>query len=332
MKSTLRTHWQALVDSASRERFMVGASVFRIVAGLAFVYQYFATYTQRGYLFGPDGVYPFERFLDDVASGSSFSLYALSESNLYFELLYHAGCAVALLWLLGWRTRILTPLHWVLVWSLRERYPLLWDGGDNLMQLVLLYAVFMNVSEHFSLDSMRRAAQPLVERPIRAMFHNAGLLAAAMQLSLVYGIAGLSKVQGETWQNGTSLYYALRAGEFTWPGMSHLIYENSAVLVFLSYATVAFQVSFPFMLFLGRRTRLLWMLAGLCFHLGIATFMALFTFAMFMMAVDLIFITDAEYARGGALLGRARRWIARPFVRRRPAVFTAEGAKSAESV
>jgi hypothetical protein len=327
MKTYLQSRWRGLIDSASQERFMIGASVFRIVAGLSFVYQYFSTYSQRAYLYGPDGVYPFELFLDDVSGSSSFSLYSLSTSHLYFEVIYHLGCAVALLWLLGWRTRLLTPIHWVLVWSLRERYPLLWDGGDNIMQLVLVYAMCMNVSAHFSLDALRRRqSESGAPGSVANMFHNAGLLACALQLCLVYGVAGLCKVQGETWQNGTSLYYAMRAGEFTWPGMSELIYESSTLLVFLAYATVAFQVSFPFMLFLGKRLRLLSLMAGIAFHLGIASFMALITFATFMMVVDLIFVTDSEYRRGAEIaksMARALAWPYERWRRREPAPVSA---------
>ena len=121
------------------------------------------------------------------------------------------------------------------------------------------------------------------------------MLAFALQICLVYGIAGLTKVQGETWRNGTALYYALRAGEFTWPGHSELIFHNGFLLTFLAYATVAFQVSFPFLLFMNARTRTLAVLAGLTFHLGIALFMGLVTFATFLIAVDLSLIGDEEY-------------------------------------
>jgi hypothetical protein len=297
--------WSRLITHASEPRFLAGASVFRIVAGLTFVYQLLSVYAQRRYLFGPGGVYPFELFLQDVR-GASFSLYSWSDSLLFFEVVYHASIAVAFLWLFGWRTRVLTPLLWALIWSVRERNPLLWDGGDNVMQLALIYACLVDVSARFSFDAIRRARDPRPMSAAAAMAHNAGVLACAIQISLVYGVAGLMKVQGETWRNGTALYYALRGGEFTWPGYSELIFENSALLAALAYATVAFQVSFTFLLFLGRRLRVLAVLAGLSFHLGIMSMMALVSFGSFMMAVDLMFVTDGEYAAVGRALRRLR--------------------------
>jgi hypothetical protein len=306
------TAWSRLLSYAGEPRFLAGASVFRIVAGLTFIYQLLSVYAQRRYLFGPSGAYPYELFLDDISRGS-FSLYGLSDSPLLFEIVYHASIAAAFAWLLGWRTRVLTPLLWALVWSLRERNPLLWDGGDNVMQLAMIYACFIDVSSRFSFDAVRRAKAPAQRTSmsdLAAMAHNAGILACAIQICLVYGVAGLMKVQGETWRNGTALYYALRGGEFTWPGYSELIFENSTLLALLAYATVAFQVSFSFLLFLGRRLRVAAVLMGLSFHLGIMSMMALVSFGAFMMAVDLMFVTDAEYAAVGRAIGRLRAGLA----------------------
>lgn len=285
---------------------MTGASVLRIVAGFALVYQYLVLYSQRHYLYGPDATFPFEVFVEDVSNAGSFSLYAVSRSALYFEVLYHLSCVCVVLWWLGVRTSYLTPIVWVLVWSLHERNPYLLDGGHNLIQIVLLYACLVDVSSRWSVDAWLARRRGAARDPVgvSAIVHNAGVLACAIQLSLVYGVAGLYKVQGETWQNGTALYYSLRGGEFVWPGMSELVYEQGWLLTLLAYATVAFQLSFPFLLFLGRRTRLLIVVVGIGFHLGIMAFMSLFTFAAFMLAVDLMFVTDEEYEGARARLAR----------------------------
>lgn len=286
----MRQAWMKLVDYASTPRFLIGASVFRIVGGAGLLYQYLMSYAQRHYLFGPDGVFPYDEFLKTLSQQRSFSLYALSSSSWLFEALYHVGIVATLVWTLGVGTRWLTPLVWLLWWSMHERFPHLWDGGDNLMQIVLLYLCFANVGCHLTLASKRREMGP-----VASMLHNSALLAAGIQLCLVYGIAGLAKVQGESWRDGTALYYALRAGEFNWVGYSQYIYESSTLLVLLAYATVAFQVSFTFVFFLSNRLRTVWLAAGILFHLGILVFMGLTTFAVFMMATDLIFVADAHY-------------------------------------
>jgi hypothetical protein len=75
----------------------------------------------------------------------------------------------------------------------------------------------------------------------------------------------------------------------------------------LSYATVAFQVSFPFLVFLNRYTRNFAIACGLLFHLGIGLVMGLITFALFLIAADLALVGDAEYRAIGRLVQRVVR-------------------------
>jgi predicted DCC family thiol-disulfide oxidoreductase YuxK len=290
--------WQRFTGFASQERFLIGASIFRIVAGLALLYQYLISYHQRFYLFGPEGAWPFERFQQGIANSASFSLYAVSASPFWFDMVYHTAIVVTTLWLVGWRTRLMTVLTYVFLWSLHERTPVMWDGGDNLIRLVLIYGCFANLGAYFSFDAERlRAGRarggPLVQAS--AMLHSAAILAFALQLCLVYGVSGLYKVQGEMWQNGTALYYVMRVDEYTWPGFSELIYQNVFLVTAGTYATVAFQVAFPFLLFLNRYTRLLALACGMFFHLGIAAFMGLITFSALMISVELALVSDREY-------------------------------------
>jgi antimicrobial peptide system SdpB family protein len=311
--ASLEDQWARFVEFSSRDRFLVGASLLRVIAGVMALYEYLINYAQRRYLFGPDGVWPWDYF---VTESRHLSIYALSTSPRYFEIAFHMGVLIAFLWTIGWRTRWLTPVHYVFWWSLHQRHPLIWDGGDNVMQLVLVYSFFADLGAHFSVDADRResrAATRSAGERMRAMFHNAAMLAIACQICLVYGVAGLTKVQGETWRNGTALYYALRDSEFTWPGHSELIYHNVTLLTCLSYLTVAFQIAFSFFLFGNRVTRTLIILSGLMFHLCIALYFGLVSFAGFLIAVDLSLIGDAEYlalARRARSLGKlVRMWL-----------------------
>jgi predicted DCC family thiol-disulfide oxidoreductase YuxK len=323
MTVRVRTIWQRVIELASRERLLIGASVFRIVAGLTILYQFLINYHQRHYLYGPDAVWPYTTFLEKLSETRSFSLYAISPSPLVFELVFHLGLLVIALWVIGWHTRLMTLLTYIFVWSLHERNPLLWDGGDNALQIILVYAVFANLGAYFSLDADRlrrgRESGGIRSRAL-AMIHNAALLAFAIQLCLVYGASGLYKVQGKMWQSGTALYYIMRVDEFTWPGYSEHIYQNIFLVTALSYATVAFQVSFPFLFFLNRYTRRLILLAGLSFHLGIALFMGLVTFSAFLMSVELALIADGDYQMIGRWFTRRGHRLAHWVTQRRRAL------------
>lgn len=290
-----------LAARVSEPRLLKGASAFRLVGGVGMLLEYLLNYGQRRYLFGPDGVYPFDVYLGRL---SGFPVYKLSAAPAYFEVVFHLGLLIALLWTLGLKARWLTPLTLVFWRGLHERNPMLWDGGDNLMSLLLVYACFANVSACWSLDAaLARAApaRPSPEAPAQGtvgcagILHNGAMLAMAVQLCLVYGIAGLTKVQGEVWRNGTALYFAFADPEHAWPGVTDWLSRNGVVLTLLAYATVAFQVSFTFLLFLNRRTRALAVCVALLFHVGIALCMGLISFGVFMMAADLTLIEDDQY-------------------------------------
>ncbi|MDI3285980.1 HTTM domain-containing protein [Polyangium sp. 15x6] len=296
---------EGFLDRFSRPHGLAGLAAFRIVAGSTILYQYLVNHAQRRFLFGPNGVYPRDLL------GGAFPLLAWSRSYVWFEAIYHAGIVLALLWVAGWRTRFVTPILYVLWRSLAARNPVLADGGDNLAHLLMLYACFADVSGRWSVDTRRRpeSAPCTLLQKCTAMVHNTALLAMLAQVCLVYAVAGATKVQGETWRDGTAIYFALRKAEFAWPGWSEKVYASAFVVTALSYVTVAFQIAFPFCVALHARARRVVLVMAIGFHLGVAMFMGLVTFAAFMIAADLLFVPEEDFARIGRGLKRLRGWL-----------------------
>jgi uncharacterized membrane protein YphA (DoxX/SURF4 family) len=187
--------------------------------------------------------------------------------------------------MLGSLGTVFTFAFWM---SMRNRFPELWDGGDNLMELVFYYAMFAQ---------LRKTALAEASRPTRArqVLHNIAILSIALQVSVVYVVAGVTKLHGQTWWNGTALYYALVDGEFYFPGVTDRLTESAVLVALLSYATVAFQVSFPFLLCINRFTRLAAIGIGIVFHLSIVVVLGLTSFGFFMIAAELSLVSDDEY-------------------------------------
>ncbi|MFE9797490.1 HTTM domain-containing protein [Streptomyces goshikiensis] len=270
---------------------ITGVSGTRMLLGFVGLMFYVSQYHERNYLFGPDGQMLHDEF---KAQLSGFSLYALSASPLWFQLVFHAGAASALAVTLGVGGRPGLALHWVFLWSIYQRQPGLLDGGDNLAYVVLPFLLLTRCYDRFALPT--GVAKRLTERlpgQVRAVavpFHNLGVLMVAAQICLVYVVSGLYKVMGEEWQDGTALFYVMRVPEFELPGWSNLVYENDILVVLGTYATVAFLVYFP----MGVLVRALrpWAAAmSIGFHLSIAVFMGLTGFALTMIACDLVFLS-----------------------------------------
>ncbi|WP_097981064.1 HTTM domain-containing protein [Streptomyces sp. f150] len=291
---------------------VVGASGARVLLGFVGLMYYISQYGDRAFLFGPDGVLPWQEFTDRVAENGSFSLYAISSSEAWFQIIFHVGIIAALLVMLGVGGRVGLAVHWVFLWSIYERQTVLLDGGDNLAYLVIPMLLLTRCYDRFSFPSGLGARiadrLPGQIRATATPLHNLGVLAIALQMCLVYVVSGLYKVQGKMWQDGTALFYVLRVPEFSFPSLSHLVYENDFLVFSGTYVTVLFLVYFPLGI-LVPALRPWAAIMSIGFHLGIGLLMGLTGFALTMVACDLVFLSrglDEAVTYGVGLLQKAR--------------------------
>jgi hypothetical protein len=129
----------------------------------------------------------------------------------------------------------------------------------------------------------------------------------AAQVCFLYGSAGLYKVQGASWGNGTALHYVLNLDLFRpWPELSVLADGHAVLITVACYLTVLVQVAFPFVLFGRLKYPVLTLLLGM--HLGIAVLMGLPLFSGAMIIADAVFLPDRFYRALGQLVRPVGRW------------------------
>jgi hypothetical protein len=301
------------------------AAVLRIGYGLLYLGFLLREFPHRDEVWGPGSPWTpaLARQLFDQTGWAS--VLTLSDSRAYFELCYAAALVVCALFALGWRTRAVSVLFAVVVASFHARAIFITDGGDNLVLLMALYLVLTASGRRWSLDarrSRRRSAPnaPGRRRPAAASrlrqarttlvttVHNCGLFAIAFQICVLYGAAGLYKVQGGTWGAGTALYYALNLELFQpWPALSHWVAGHAAAVAMAGYLTVLLQVAVPFVLFGRLKYPVLAVLLGM--HIGIAALMGLPLFSGAMIIADAVFLPDRFWI---AVANRGRRVLRWP--------------------
>ncbi|SFJ53980.1 Vitamin K-dependent gamma-carboxylase [Halobacillus dabanensis] len=288
----------------NKKHMLIGTSILRISFGLLILYMYLIHYAQRRFLWGPNGMQSHDSLRDQMTLTSNFSLYQLSDSMVYFEVIFHLGILFALLFTVGFMNRTVAVLNFLFLWSLQHANVLILDGGDNIMRIILLYLIFANTASHFSIDRTRKIGKASTPKPLSNALHNLAVLASILQLCLMYLSSGLHKVMGEMWTNGTALYYILQVGEYTHPFFQTIISSSEIILMIGAYSAIFIQLSFPFLL-LNRYTKYLAMFNIVALHIGIAVVMGLFTFSAAMITMQLLMLTDREYQKVFAYVSKS---------------------------
>ncbi|MFJ4923515.1 HTTM domain-containing protein [Streptomyces sp. NPDC088725] len=307
---------------------LYGTAVLRIGYGLLYLAFLLREFPHRDEIWGPGSPWTPALARELFYDTGWASILTLSDSRPYFECCYALAVITAALFMLGWRTRAVSVLFAVVVASFHARSIFMTDGGDNLILLMAMYLVFTGCGRRWSLDARRarlRAARQngpvrpgdedeegdglrpnllFARRTLVTVAHNCALFVIAAQVCFLYGSAGLYKVQGGSWGNGTALHYVLNLNLFQpWPALSHLADSHPALLGAACYLTVLPQVAFPFVLFGRLKYPVLTMLFGM--HLGIAVLMGLPLFSGAMIIADSVFLPDRFYESLRRLCRRA---------------------------
>lgn len=310
---------------ATRKNATYGLSASRILVGTAALGILMTNFATRHAVWGPGSSW-IDAYRTDTDIGMLANVFAGS-SPLWFTLKYLLLMAVAVAVIVGWRTRASTALLALGMMALVERNPLVGNQGDNIARIGLLLMVLMSTAEHWSLDARRRRrAEPggglrrdlLVGRPVLPTWfttplHNAGLLALALQIFILYTASALFKAQGDLWQGGTALYYPLSLHEYAvFPWLNELLTSNPIMVTAATYFAVFIQLFFAVGL-LHPITRRVAVIGIILMHVGIAVLMGLPWFSLSMIAFDAIFVSTLTWRRlegfVGRLLLRARdRW------------------------
>jgi hypothetical protein len=278
-----------------QERWTVGVSLARIGFGSIVVCLYLVCMTQRALLFGSHGIESQPAYRAFIESAWGLNLFALPLGRVGDELLYFTGLLVAIFFTVGLLGRPVSIAFALFTWSLVHRCPGLMDGGWRLLCIMLVYFCFTNCNRRFSVDAWLRSKRG-DPPPLEAvtMTHNAAVIICIVQLCIVYVFSAFYKVQGEPWQQGTALFYALSEREFSISPLSAMVASSPHLVALGTYSTLLFQSAFPWLL-LHSRLRYVAVIVGTSFHVMIAILMGLQWFSAVMIVSELVILTDADY-------------------------------------
>jgi hypothetical protein len=172
-----------------------------------------------------------------------------------------AACALVA----GYRTRAAAVVTWVMLVSLQARNPMVLYGADQLLRLMLFWAMFLPIGAAWSMDR-RRDAISTSQTSRHLSMASAALL---VQPCVMYFFAGLLKFNA-SWRSGDALGYAL-SSEMYVTAFGRMLAGFPDVVSTMSRAVPWIEMLAPVLLLMPWRTttfRCVALALLVAFHLG----------------------------------------------------------------
>lgn len=295
---------------AAWEQFLFGKTdalplaFLRVVFGSYLVYYYVALFPFLSLHHFPPGLVPpaaleGPNLLELVRYGTvpRFAVYLLTLA---------AAAALAA----GLQTRLAAALCWLLNHAWMDPIAAGRNSGDNVVSVFCFLFLVASIGGHaqrvLSLDARFRSSAHR-ERSIPAW----PLRLFQVQLVYIYFFSGFHKLASHDWYAGEALFYVFQQRGWSRFDLSWLTHPVPVGLI--TYGTLLFELLIFPVLVWAPSLRPIVLLAGVCFHLGIAVTMRVFVFGEIMPIAYLSFVDPSPFlawvsGRFGELAHRARAW------------------------
>jgi hypothetical protein len=278
--------------------------LFRILYGLLVLATALIWLPELSTYFGTQGWISLEAS-KHIAPGPRFSLFfVLPPSDQTVAVMFAVLLVSALFVTMGFLTRWSTIVLFLCLESFHFRDFLVLNGGDAILRIMGCLLIFAPCGKMFSVDARKLSLTD------QWKIVDYCWVQRLMQLEIcaVYFQNFCSKLQGETWCNGTALYYVSKLEDYA-KFSSYGLFDQLWVCQLLTWATMAIEFSL-FTLIWVPRFRYYVLAAGLLLHAGIEWCMNVQFFEVIMMATYINFVRPADvkiaFERIGALLRRSK--------------------------
>lgn len=199
---------------------------------------------------------------------------------------------VAITTALGFCTRTSLAVLVLLLISIHHKNLLILNSGDLFMRLTGVYLLFSHSGDALSLDNLLKKRRGIVVEPMQAIWAQRLL---QLQLCTVYLHSCMGKIGGESWLNGTALYYVGRLKDFERISLPYL-FDNEWTIKLMTWGTLAIEFALWTLIWL-RDVRYYVLAAGVLLHLGIELTMNIPLFETQMITAYIVFVDAADIQR-----------------------------------
>ncbi len=267
-------------------------AVYRIFYGVVLLCTLALLWPYIDEFYGPNGVLSIETARLYVQSPCLDCVTGFLEFERNTRVCFTAALISGVLLTLGVCTRFSALLVLISLLAIHHRNALILNSGDTLLRLGAYYLVFSNAGDALSLDRWWAKRNGQLEVPMKSQWLQKLL---QYQVALVYFIAFTSKLAGDTWLDGTAVYYALHVDEFTRMPVP-FITDNLLLSKLLTWGALATEASM-FTLVWFRKFRYFVLAAAVLLHIGIDVTMNIPIFEWLMITSLVVFIYPEDLDR-----------------------------------
>ena len=275
-------------------------ALWRMALGAVVLLDIFMRATDLQAFYGDDGVLSRALYFRQGWEYQGYHLFMASGSTAGLSVLFVLWAVAAFCLMIGYRTRLAGFLTWYFVASIQIRNPMVKDGGDDYLRLLLFWTPFLPLGARWSWDARSFPQWKALSNSYRSV----ATVGVYVQVFVLYLFAAILK-NGDDWlKTGDALYMALSIDQFT-TAFGKLLLPYPELLRFMTWAALAWEYGLALLLLIGAfrpKVRGVFLLLGLLFHFSI---FLMLDFGIFMLitAVALVAFVPSE------LLDR---WSAQP--------------------
>ena len=230
------------------------SSIFRVFIALFLIKDVIITNGLKNLLFkGVEFYIPTKSFLLEILSINTDFV----RNNFdYFNILY---LIIIILYLFGVGKKFTAFILYVIFDIMQQLNSVTLNGGDNLLKFILLYMVFINSYDYFSISKLKYKNSEYEK--FDNFISNLAVLSIKLHLCLVYFLSGVHKINADVWFNGVATYYTLSLERFRGTSFNLYIAKNAFIVLISTYMTILIEISYPFLIWFKETRKILVTLA-----------------------------------------------------------------------
>jgi hypothetical protein len=245
---------------------------------------------------------------DQVVEGgnSTWSYLYYVDSPALLWLLHISALVVLAMFTLGLFTRVTSILTFIITLSYCHRLEGSLFGLDQINALLATYLMFGQSGAVWSLDRWltTRGGRSLPIQP--SIGTNIAIRLIQIHMCVIYLFGGIGKARGDTWWEGSALWFAFATLEYQSLDMVWTVHLPW-LLALLTHITLFWELAYAFLIW-PKLTRPIMLILAVLVHAGIALAMGMKTFGLMMIFANLAFVypeyVEATVAACGRLLAR----------------------------